>query len=742
MNKFYRYLLLSPAVLLAGCGGSGQDLGGFSRGLGGDLGSGYNSPISSRFDNKTTTNQNQRGVYPHLEGSFTLKVEGDPFDYETNDITVTLKKPDNNTVEVPAFFDGDDKTPTWRFRYTPLAPGTYTVGDIKRHKEIARADGITPKEFNVKGDPLPGFVRADIADKTRFVFDNGSRYYPLGHNQAWHTGGLPEIPEMFEKMKGAGENWSRVWMNHWDGKNLDWSSDYKAGEKPTNKLGTLDLEVARRWDKIIEAAQKNGIYFQMTLQHHGQYASRAGFRFSSNTDPNWQDNPWNAANGGFLKDPVDFFTDAQARKLTKRKYYYLVARYGYSPNILAWELFNEVENTDASRGKLIQDITMWHQEMAFFIRQYDGYHHLITTSAANGNPLDSPLWESMDYAQVHMYPSDIIAAVSGVGDLDLKKYGKPVFIGEFGPSGLADKDGETLHNGVWTSLMRNPSGAAQYWTWDLVEKQDLYSHFKAATAFLTASALANQSGLVSVTPDVQTPEKGMLSFGAGGGFGDAKASEFVVGAGVPAGFGAYPAFLQGENHRAMMPEPLTLSVNYAKPGTFTLNIGRVAKLGAKLELKLDGTTKLTRDFPAAANDYSPDEKAAALVLDIPTGAHKISVQNVGTDWVNTAKYQFSDYAPALSAFVRESKEYAVGWILHPGTGAVQGTVALPGLTPGKYRLTWWDTRLGKSLSTEDVTVTKAETGAELKTPPVAQDVAFYLTRAHSEKKPEKAKKGR
>ena len=725
------------ALTLTGCGG-GQDLGGFSRGLGGDLSSGYNSPISSRFDNnqggKTT---NTRGVYAHLEGSFTLKVEGDPFDYETNDVTVTLKNPEGGPVEVPAFYDGDEKTPTWRFRYTPSSTGHYTFVDVKRHREIARADAVTPKEWTVKGDAIPGFIRVDTGDKSRFVFDNGARYYPLGQNQAWKNGESPEISANFEKMKGAGENWSRVWMNHWDGKNLDWSADSKAQTKP----GELDLSVARKWDKLVESAEKNGIFFQMVLQHHGQFASKSGARFSSNIDPNWESNPWNTANGGFLKDPADFFTDPQARKLTKKKLYYILARYGYSPNVLAWELFNEVENTDAAKGALLQDVAMWHREMAFFIKQYDGYRHLVTTSSTSANALDSPLLEAMDYAQIHLYPSDIVSALSGFDVTSTtKNFGKPVFVGEFGASGLKDADGKVLHNGVWISLMRFPSGAAQYWDWENVEKQDLYSHLRSASAFVTASGLANQSGLVSTTPEVSTPQKRTLSFGAGGGFGEAKQSDFVVGAGIPSGFSEFPAFLQGENHRKMMPKPLTFAVNYAKPGTFTMAVETVAKAGAKVNLKLDGETKETRTYPVSDKDYTPDKTASVLTLEVPAGAHKIAIESVGADWVKPASYSFSDYAPALAVFARQGKEFAAGWVVGSGAGTAQGNLKLVGLAPGKYRATWWDTQNGKSLSTSDVTVTKSETAVELATPPVSYDIAFYLSKERNETKPPKKKK--
>ena len=105
-------------------------------------------------------------------------------------------------------------------------------------------------------------------------------------------------------MGAAHENWSRVWMDHWDGKNLDWPP-YGATLPP----GQLNLTVAQKWDAIVAAAEEAGIHFQMTLQHHGQY--------STMVDANWAENPYDLTNNigstnGFMTDPVEFFTNATA----------------------------------------------------------------------------------------------------------------------------------------------------------------------------------------------------------------------------------------------------------------------------------------------------------------------------------------------------------------------------------------------------------------------------------------------
>ena len=79
------------------------------------------------------------------------------------------------------------------------------------------------------------------------------------------------------------------------GLNLDWP-------KVNNTFGQLSLPNARNWDAIVAAADQAGIHFQMTLQHHGQYSSTN----ISKIDPNWEQNPYNTANGGFLSSRDKF----------------------------------------------------------------------------------------------------------------------------------------------------------------------------------------------------------------------------------------------------------------------------------------------------------------------------------------------------------------------------------------------------------------------------------------------------
>src|SRR5437870_4559378 len=293
-------------------------------------------------------------------------------------------------------------------------PGLYQVNSITLNGQSMPVNNQQPSSWTVTGPAIsPGYVQVDPANASRFITSNGRRYFPVGHNVAWDTSSTTNVVSNLARLGAARENWSRIWMDHWDGKNLDWP---KVGAN----FGTLSLTVAQKWDAIVAAAEQSGVFFQMTLQHHGQY--------STTVDPNWGQNPYNTTNGGFLSDPKLFFTDATAKSLTKRKYRYIVARWGYSPAVMAWELFNEVQFTDAAQAGQWTNISAWHDEMAQFIRSQDLYQHLVTTSSE----LAQPIWSQCDYYQHHDYPTDLISNLRNAPGVPVGQPLKPIFGGECG----------------------------------------------------------------------------------------------------------------------------------------------------------------------------------------------------------------------------------------------------------------------------------------------------------------------
>ncbi|MBC8141604.1 MAG: DUF5060 domain-containing protein [Armatimonadetes bacterium] len=638
---------------------------------------------------------------------------GNPFDFLENDIQVELES-GGKTFTAPAFFDGGTN---WEMRCTPPTPGMWKVKRVLRNGQSVNAKNIAPREFTLANSTGAGFIRRDPKNMRFFAYENGTPYYPIGCNAAWNSGGVV-IETFLGDMGRTGQNWARIWMNHWDGKNLDWVQ----GE--TVNTGTLSLTVAKRWDGIVAAAETANVPFQMVFQHHGQY--------SEEVNPNWNDNPWSVKNGGFLATPDEFFTNDKARAYTRAKYRYIIARWGYSPHVLAWELYNEVQFTNSGRKRDYAAIAGWHKEMAAFIRQHDVHKHMVTTSSDENI---TGLYDAMDYRQPHSYPSDLVGTIRTVGEAFAagKADGKsdplkPIFYGEIGGSGDLDKDdGAFLHQILWSGIMTTASGAAQYWTWDNIGKRNLTGAWKPATDFLRVFGLAGRRAMLPITPTFADSNRGAgaASFGGGGGWEGAKQTRYTVEPnGEVLGAGAMSPYLQGDNNRTLLPF-LEFAVTFDRPGTFAVRIGQVSKFGAKVAVQVDGETLTEKVFPAANTDT---RVAETLTVAVPVGSHVVRLQNSGQDWARIERFTLSPYGAPAKTVAKADRESVAAWIYPSETPAdakpFVSTVSVPGLDAGKYRVFWWDTKTGKTVASETVMVSSGKPLA-VKTPPITTDIVLF-----------------
>ena len=262
---------------------------------------------------------------------------------------------------------------------------------------------------------------------------------------------------------------------------------------------TARLDRARLLDRVIEMAEARGIYLIVVLLNHGA--------FSTDTNPEWADNPYNTANGGPCATPAQFVTDAKAREYFKRRVRYIAARWAYSPNLLAWEWWNEVELTRIETVAL----KPWLQEMGATLRQFDPYRHLTTISyAGDGDPAIWGLPE-IDLLQRHEYNQGEPKWFKAVSDINAlqripKKINKPFLIGEFAYSPDGERDtpagnlGIHLHNSLWASAFNGYAGGAMYWWWDsLVEPANLWPHYQGLAQFLRGVDLAATTSLTTTS---------------------------------------------------------------------------------------------------------------------------------------------------------------------------------------------------------------------------------------------------
>lgn len=643
------------------------------------------------------------GRYQKFEVSFTLSENYDnPFDPDIVNITVTITKPDANEVTIPAFiyeqYDENSqgyfingRNSCWMIRFAPARPGTYlinqiTISDHNGTNQIDTDITFTCVESNEKG-----IIKLDDRNPYYMRYDNNEPYIPIGHNVAWlNENGTGQWEDIFEKMHNVGENWTRIWMTHfYQGTTLEWSDNklYYDG------VGVLSLPIAWRLDRIIESCEQNGIAIQLVLQHHGQ--------FSTTTNPNWNENPYNiiyaAADGGFLEKPDDFFTDDEAIRLTKNKYHYIIARWGYSNAILAWELWNEVQYTDGWRNNR-QSVVDWHEEMSDYIKSIDPFGHPVTTSSDSSGFDDLWSLDNINLIQVHYYSSYVIGFFEEAFNR-LSSYNKPVIMGEFGSFDQNNQnEGRlVLHNGIWSAFHVNST--ANLWWWDnFIERFNCYDEFKALSVYTAGEdpAAHNLSKADIITEDMPlyaSAHPGLSDFWA---VSTQTVFDIATDGTVP-GIGNLSQWLHGSTKSEYRSDP-TFNLEFSQDGTLKIHVQSTADwCNNSLRVLVDSQEILSRSYPAGSGNF-------VIEVPIPAGQHIVQIENTGQDWFNISNYEFKENGDNNQGYLRflglAGLDRSYIWVYDIGSQKGEtpyGTFSdviftLKGLSDGSYTIECYATR--------------------------------------------------
>jgi hypothetical protein len=454
--------------------------------------------------------------------------ETNPFDPAQIRIDGEFHSPAGEVLTIPAFVTrsyerslvgGFEKlAPTsdlqWKVRFTPTEPGSWQWRAITR-----TAAGEEVGDWNdIDVEPATafhGFVRRSERDPRYLEFDDATPFFAVGENMCWYDGrGTYSYDEWIARLAAQGGNYIRLWMPSWAFA-LEWIQRDGGGALVSSSLGNYTDRLNRAWqlDYVIELARQHGIQVMLSIQNHG------AFSLSSNSE--WADCPYNAANGGPLVQPREFFTDEEARELFKRRLRYIVGRWGYAPNIMTWELWNEVDLADQPSPTELLD---WHREMAAELRTLDPYDRLISTSTSLGDALTpgatfNALWEldDIDYTQAHYYsfdgnPADFTQIFPRI-TRRLLRAGKPAFISEAGvdfqgPAETLEFDPEAdgFHDILWSAVFSEAFGIGMSWWWDnVVDPEDLYFHFGPVAAFVRHIDFAGES-FTPTTTDTTAPD--------------------------------------------------------------------------------------------------------------------------------------------------------------------------------------------------------------------------------------------
>ncbi len=249
--------------------------------------------------------------YAKFEVSF--EVHGhwrDPFDPAQVAVDCLIDPPQGSPLIVPAFFyqayqreEVDNReqlvrvgAPVWKARFAPTEAGTYRFR--LRLTNAGRTVESEPAAFTCTGGSLPGFVRVSKINPRYFERDDGSPFFVVGENMLFtNPGGTYAMDRWLTDLARAGGNMIRTWWC-WGGMDLE----SRQSAAPRRGAGWYDLESAWRADRQVELAEELGIAVMPTIETQ-QYL-RIGV--------DWEKYSYNAANGGPVVSPADYFTNPKA----------------------------------------------------------------------------------------------------------------------------------------------------------------------------------------------------------------------------------------------------------------------------------------------------------------------------------------------------------------------------------------------------------------------------------------------
>ena len=628
-------------------------------------------PAKATTISNISQNSGTIGRFEKFEITFTLsRTYTNPFDPCEVDVTVTFHKPDGTDVNIPGFYyraytvsgSNPETYPTagaisWKARFAPSLLGSYTC-DIKVKDVDGTATVTNAKTFTCQQSSLKGFIKIDPNQHDFLKYDNGDTRLNIGENIAWNGGGIYGWNNSLVKLHNAGANWVRLWSCIYGsdaGVALEWKNGSYSGY--FQGAGKPSLQTSLRMDRYVEIAEQNGIAIQFTLQHHGQ--------FSTSVNPDWNDNPYNVAAGGFLSDPCKYFSDANAIKLTKNKFRYIVARWGYSPAIFAWELFNEVQFTNAG---LVgdQNVVTWHNTMASYIRSIDSFKHPVTTSSYDPSRNLGGLWTLPDInvIQVHYYGTDTIHSLEQT-TFNLTDLNKPIIIGEFGtgaegssqpePYATQLKEGLEMHNGIWSSF--HVKSSAHLWSWDTyVDPCNLYPVFTPLALYDANENLADCNLTIA-----QRAVSGATSVYADPEIWDYYAMPtqtifYLQGDCFP-GMDKLNQYLHGSWDTARKTDP-NFHLNMPTAWTLKIHVESVATgTGTRILRVLRNGTQVFQ------SSYTPGASNFIISVSLSAGNQSVQIVNAGAGWFHITSYEFAPNTPALlNSIGLVSNQRAYFWI--------------------------------------------------------------------------------
>ncbi len=447
-----------------------------------------------------------------------LSADLNVYDEKDVDYSISLTSSSGKKITLPGFYyegynfdDGgrlttrSDTAPDFRFRIalTEAASWDFVITLKIKGEEVDKASGYINVE---KNEADKGCIQVEKTRKQNFVFADGTPYTAIGSNICYADNNSATSSsrgaQMIEWMKNSaayGSNFTRIWLSNW-------FLGIQKGTAPNDfSKGMTD---AAQLDRIFDAWHEMGMYGQVCL-----FSFNSFFDNPESAESAWKTSPYNSlVNGGYLEKPSEFFVNERAIEDTKAYFRYLVARYAYSTNIFAWELFNEVDLTTGYSDNF-ENVVEWNGTMVNYIRSIDPYGHMITTSTASRQDVVNSQ-RIFDFASIHWYNYNNIKEISEFQQEFWYVNRRPVMLGEVGiMSAQIDEDLITFHQQNWAGVMGGGCGTGATWYWEKLDEVSGYWDYLVVSEMADHIPWNSEDMFVVATDNIKPSDKTVQALG-------------------------------------------------------------------------------------------------------------------------------------------------------------------------------------------------------------------------------------
>lgn len=300
-----------------------------------------------------------------------------------------------------------------------------------------------------------------------FVTGAGEVWTPVGHNEAITWPNIaplyrrrdPEAVERhFAELAAHGVTCLRLM--------LDYSQ--VRHRHLEHRVGRFSPAMVRLWDDLIALGERYGIRYLLTPFDTFFMALR------------WKWHPYSHHTGGPAASPETMFTCPQTRAAIINRLLFATRRWGHSPAVFAWDLWNEIDSFYAGRDMAVTHafVTEVSETLRAEELRLHGRSHLQTVSVFHPNLLADPsLGEvifrhpALDFASIHLYepetidaPGNSLAPAEATARLMREAAvqcppGRPLMDSEHGPVHTFADRGTTLPESFDTACFRRTQWA-------------------------------------------------------------------------------------------------------------------------------------------------------------------------------------------------------------------------------------------------------------------------------------------